>query len=920
MPRMGQGSFLPLPRSFTVIIIAIALHLSNATSHHSRRERFMDISYRLLQCACPSITVQTILPTVSFYSVISSLSFLPAPFSFHQFLFTPISSADSADTNRVEETKNALAQCWKYNLGCHAYFSSGAARGSEMKRLPEFKDMQLLWNSLRFQLYSLKNQKHGQHFNEMVDHYLPPSVSRRCIVWNLLLLPALQAAGYSEPANDTLNAALSDMFQHTMNLPAPMSTKVNRDFIAVLTDYIAPRALAKTSTTSSMASQFHHSQIVHDKFYSAETYRKDKDGNFVRGPLLMAHQIWTALGEDSNMAPTARPVLDNVILTKSHYDYAAKYAFGDSMATVKDIQYNAIIHASSPDVMKHAFVLMGCGTGKSGIYNLLLLAAYLNGCQVRKTIVISPHNSLLSQHKMQARKYLRGTSIRVLSLLPADIQYPLPTDFDLLFVSIHAFNDIITNHGYAALESLNVDNIFIDEYHNIVGELFRYNTSWKSLRLIAAMNIKVMCLSATADDNLMTHLASFMGLGNFVVIGNKDNYPIPNVAINMHKSVYNEVSSSLIPTVVQHCRELVEKKSNQSFKIHAITMSKDDAIQLSEQLNNAGLKSLWLTSDLQSAAREEVLTTWEEGKEKVLVSTFVDGIDNSSTEDVILVGGTHSLYSLVQAIGRIRPRRQNFDRSTIHIFNSAKYLKFDKIKINDNVSTLLGAGILQQSQENKSPPLHQYYKTMFDVSGMLSLASQHTCLRQWLYEQFGIQSAACRHCTNCKTRNVINTSAVTSNTTLSKEDRNRKIVIAAVEEMLQACFVCKRASCDGQQCWPTKPPRCYACHSRLTTSNFHKRNDCMVQNPEIKTQSQSCSLCCMAMSDLIPCRGSMATHKPRLCPHKNRVKRVLLYNAENCIDNGGTARTVLSSTLTNHDHWFATMAANIASIKNSKRT
>ena len=65
-----------------------------------------------------------------------------------------------------------------YNLGCHAYFSSGAARGAEMKRLPDFKHSQLLFNSLTFELRSNKNMSHGQNFNEMVRHYLPPSTSR----------------------------------------------------------------------------------------------------------------------------------------------------------------------------------------------------------------------------------------------------------------------------------------------------------------------------------------------------------------------------------------------------------------------------------------------------------------------------------------------------------------------------------------------------------------------------------------------------------------------------------------------------------------------------------------------------------------------------------------------------------------------
>ena len=203
---------------------------------------------------------------------------------------------------------------------------------------------------------------------------------------------------------------------------------------------------------------------------------------------------------------------------------------------------------------------------------------------------------------------------------------------------------------------------------------------------------------------------------------------------------------------------------------------------------------------------------------------------------------------------------------------------------------------------------------MFDVSGYISLSSQKSCLRQCLYQRFGIKSAACLHCTNCKKRNHINISAATSKNALSQEELNRNIVITAVSQMLHVCFVCKQKSCDGQQCWPTNQSRCYACHCQLTKSNFHNRPDCMATKPEINTHSQSCPLCCLALSELIQCRGSKADHQPKRCPHKNRLKRVLLFKVEDSMDRGDMARRVLSSALSNHDHWFATMASNIASI------
>ena len=179
------------------------------------------------------------------------------------------------------------------------------------------------------------------------------------------------------------------MFAKTMNLPKPLSPKLNRDFISVLTDYIAPSSLAKTSTTQQLASRFHHSQAIHNQFYSADTFQRDHNGNMIPGPLSIAHQVWNALGENTHRhTDIMRPVLHHIILTKNHYNYAAKRAYGIQSATVTDLQYSAINFASSKDIKKHAFVFMGCGTGKSGVYNLLLLGSYLNQASVPRCMVI----------------------------------------------------------------------------------------------------------------------------------------------------------------------------------------------------------------------------------------------------------------------------------------------------------------------------------------------------------------------------------------------------------------------------------------------------------------------------------------------------------------------------------------------------
>jgi len=462
---------------------------------------------------------------------------------------------------------------------------------------------------MRFQLRSYKNQLHGKINNELVDHWLPPSASRRSIICHLIIYPAYEKAFYKLPDDKQVNRALSEMFAKTMNLQKPQSCKINRDFISVLTNYIAPSSLAKTSTTEQMASHFHHSRVIHNKFYSAETFKRDKDGNMIPGPLSVAHQIWSAMGENMhgsnvvNMRPTNTPI----ILTRHHYDFAAKRAYQDPSAKVTELQYEAIKHASSKEINKHAFIFMGCGTGKSGVYNLLLLGAYLHMSPIPKTMVISPHNSLLAMHILQARHYLRGTNLTVTSLLPDEVQNQnFPQHFDLLFISIHAFNVLMVEYSHVIYQ-WNIQNIFIDEYHNIIAELFRYSISWQSLRLIASLNVKIMLLSATTEKQLMTCIATFMKLGDFEVIGSTTSYPIPNVGIHIINNERTNQHNSLLQGVVAHCQKLTELKKDSNFKIHAMTMSRVDAKELSDRINSVGIKSMWLTSGLPPKQRTQFL-------------------------------------------------------------------------------------------------------------------------------------------------------------------------------------------------------------------------------------------------------------------------------------------------------------------------
>lgn len=115
----------------------------------------------------------------------------------------------------------------------------------------------------------------------------------------------------------------------------------------------------------------------------------------------------------------------------------------------------------------------------------------------------SPYNSLLPKHKIQSHQYLRRTNMPDISFLPFDVQKQgFLTHFDVLFISIHIFGDLMV--GYRnSLTQWKLQSIFMNEYHNVVSVRFGLSSLWHSLCLIASLNAKMTILSATTVRNLM---------------------------------------------------------------------------------------------------------------------------------------------------------------------------------------------------------------------------------------------------------------------------------------------------------------------------------------------------------------------------------------------------------------------------------
>ena len=130
-------------------------------------------------------------------------------------------------------------------------------------------------------------------------------------------------------------------------------------------------------------------------------------------------------------------------------------------------------------------------------------------------------------------------------------------------------------------------------------------------------------------------------MGNYKIIGDLDQYPIPDVVINAERYSDAEVLSVL----VQRIKQLNISKKDRLFKIHIVVTTKDAAAAVREVLSAESISCLMLTSDCFQSEKEDTMLAQEERRdEQCMVSTIVDGIDNGAVKDVFVYRAQGKLF------------------------------------------------------------------------------------------------------------------------------------------------------------------------------------------------------------------------------------------------------------------------------------
>lgn len=553
------------------------------------------------------------------------------------------------------DIQTAINICFGFEMFSFAYMGVGAARGTEVTDMDEeITNIDFVFNTIVYYLICKKGETHGRYTNEPVQHYLPPSISRIVLLIKLMLWPTVKRSSvFSIPNKSTSAVAANQFFMQVFQLEQSIGTKNNRQAIASMTNFICPSTASRMTINPFVATKFQHNEQTHNKFYADDIIQKE--GNtLIDYQLLLARVIWDAFGEPSTTPSMSSSPSNGGILTEAQYNSAARTLYGP-LSRTSPLQLESIQHLdnTSAEGQSHAFVFMGTGTGKSGIYNISAAAAVLHGHNIQKTLVISPHNGLLAQHCQQSKTYFQSLGIGVTSHDSTEIseQHDVPPDLDdtdLCFISIYGFQKIMKHHRNT-IQQWGFQRIIIDEYHNVISEIFRFDSSWDALSNIASLGTKILCMSATANKFIMQCVAKLLGLGNeYKVIGDIGNYRVPNVAILRSTVPY----TSLLSTVVSEVLSDFQLTKGFEYTFHIITMSISDAKEIARMLNDRSILSMSLHSDCTKDERQDIMRMWNNNKLKALVSTIQDGIDSSQCKHVYIVGGSHNNMALLQSIGR----------------------------------------------------------------------------------------------------------------------------------------------------------------------------------------------------------------------------------------------------------------------------
>lgn len=196
-----------------------------------------------------------------------------------------------------------------------------------------------------------------------------------------------------------------------------------------------------------------------------------------------------------------------------------------------------------------------------------------------------------------------------------------------------------------------------------------------------------------------------------------------------------------------------------------------------------------------STNQRDVAQKWNNDELQVLISTTLGlvGNESSKTQLVCIVGLLYDIPSVIQSIGRIRPKRRTRDSECI-IFTKPdnRQMVLDSYAANKvKRDELIGCNILNKEHSTK------YLKSMTIQAVNAWLVSDRGCRIVNLYSRFGYQTSRCMLCDHCTGTSV-------SRSALIRLERNnvnkcqKRDGITLLQRLKSKCIVCNSRECYGK--------------------------------------------------------------------------------------------------------------------------
>jgi hypothetical protein len=639
------------------------------------------------------------------------------------------------DMESVIEKLQSLVQLCFYGLGV------GSLRHNEVLRLTvlscQWHNSYLYYWSESIKKGSLK----ASSTPKLVEHRLSLTLSRIVLLARYAMVVSCDVVPKEMLFSNFVGGSMLRLVQEIFDLDrAPQKLNV-RHLFASIGNVIMPERSSMADdgcivSTAMLTEKSGHTQMTGRHSYGTWLENSEE---------AMYDHYHHSLGE----AIFDPPVVDFTPLSASVLKSSLKEMLGRK-ASYRSMEQECMVDIAANSVVRHSFIGLPCGQGKSLSWMVPTVASYLAGRHVGLRIVILPYKFLLGhvvQHAMSMLGLL-SSKLTVSFLDSSQLSEDTFPDVlegnnlpSLLFLNLDGAAILLRSH-LARLQTLATANIlkrvYLDEFQQLVVE-YGFRSSYQSLQALGRIGVPVMCLSGSLPCSMAMSLMTYCGLNP---TGLQDSIDVVTPTDPIGDGFSFDV------TVVRDIGDAIfEYVMNARVgACHVLCSSISLVEQLFTRLTGK-LKVISITGDSSYQEQVSCAGNWYKGGYDVLISTVVAlvGNENRHCKTIIVGGFLFNVSSLVQAIGRLRPEQRG-PSSVVKVFRSSIQGKvrqdsFEKGK--ESFDELLEVGCLKDDSRD-------YFLDLCSPVGLQQvLLMKEGCYLQKLSAFYGFARSPCLRCGLC---------------------------------------------------------------------------------------------------------------------------------------------------------------------------